>query len=336
MRARTAYGDITIRRSTGDPEREEAGMTTTATSTRPAVKIVGTPQVVRRQGRARRRRPRGRRGHGLRAARPERRRQDDDRADPVHADSRRLRSRCGSPVTTSLPTRTGCAPSIGVTGQFSAVDELLTGEENLRLMADLHHLGRAAGRRRVTELLERFDLVDAARKPVSTYSGGMRRRLDLAMTLVGSPQVIFLDEPTTGLDPRSRRTMWEIIRELVAERRHDLPDHAVPRRGRPARGPDRRPRPGSDRRRGHPRRAQAPHSRRPCSTAVRRPRPALRRGRCASSTSLHATRSARPPGAQRRQRRLASSPARRNSTTPASTSSSCRSTPPTWTTCSSR
>jgi ABC-2 type transport system ATP-binding protein len=106
---------------------------------------------------------------------------------------------------------------IGVTGQFSAVDNYLTGEENLRLMADLRHLGRAGGRRRVAELLERFDLTDAARKPLSTYSGGMRRRLDLAMTLVGNPSVIFLDEPTTGLDPRSRRTMWQIIRELVAD-----------------------------------------------------------------------------------------------------------------------
>ncbi|HYK67607.1 MAG TPA: ATP-binding cassette domain-containing protein [Streptosporangiaceae bacterium] len=104
---------------------------------------------------------------------------------------------------------------IGVTGQFSAVDNYLTGEENLRLMADLRHLGRQSGRRRIDELLERFDLTDAARKPLSTYSGGMRRRLDLAMTLVGDPSVIFLDEPTTGLDPRSRRTMWQIIRELV-------------------------------------------------------------------------------------------------------------------------
>ncbi|WP_326558068.1 ATP-binding cassette domain-containing protein [Micromonospora sp. NBC_01796] len=105
---------------------------------------------------------------------------------------------------------------IGVTGQFSAVDNLLTGEENLLLMADLRHLGRPAGRRLATDLLDRFDLAEAARKPASTYSGGMRRRLDLAMTLVGSPRVIFLDEPTTGLDPRSRRTMWEIIRDLVA------------------------------------------------------------------------------------------------------------------------
>jgi ABC-2 type transport system ATP-binding protein len=105
---------------------------------------------------------------------------------------------------------------IGVTGQFSAVDNLLNGEENLILMADLHHLNRPAGRRRSAELLERFDLVDAARRPVATYSGGMRRRLDLAMTLIGDPQIIFLDEPTTGLDPRSRHTMWEIVEGLVA------------------------------------------------------------------------------------------------------------------------
>jgi ABC-2 type transport system ATP-binding protein len=107
--------------------------------------------------------------------------------------------------------------AIGVTGQFSAVDNLLTGKENLKLMADLEHLRRDAGRNKVAGLLERFELTDAADRLVSTYSGGMRRRLDLAMTLVGSPQLIFLDEPTTGLDPRSRRTMWQIIRELVAD-----------------------------------------------------------------------------------------------------------------------
>ncbi|MFG3147750.1 ATP-binding cassette domain-containing protein [Streptomyces sp. NPDC048243] len=104
---------------------------------------------------------------------------------------------------------------IGVTGQFSAVDGLITGEENMLLMADLHHLPKAEGRRVAAELLERFDLVEAARKPASTYSGGMKRRLDIAMTLVGAPRIIFLDEPTTGLDPRSRHNMWQIIRELV-------------------------------------------------------------------------------------------------------------------------
>ncbi|WHT15709.1 ATP-binding cassette domain-containing protein [Crossiella sp. CA-258035] len=111
----------------------------------------------------------------------------------------------------------GVRAAIGVTGQFSAVDNLLTGRENLQLMADLNHLPTPAGRRRAAELLTKFDLVQAADKLAATYSGGMRRRLDLAMTLVGSPRVIFLDEPTTGLDPRSRHTMWEIIRELVAE-----------------------------------------------------------------------------------------------------------------------
>ncbi len=104
---------------------------------------------------------------------------------------------------------------IGVTGQHSAVDGLLTGEENLRLMAELNHLPRAAGRRRARELLARFDLADVARKQVATYSGGMRRKLDLAMTLMGDPAVIFLDEPTTGLDPRARRDVWEIVRGLV-------------------------------------------------------------------------------------------------------------------------
>ena len=106
--------------------------------------------------------------------------------------------------------------AIGVTGQFSAVDRFLTGKENLILMADLRHLGGREGRRRAAELLDRFDLAESADKPVSTYSGGMQRRLDLAMTLVGDPRIIFLDEPTAGLDPRSRRTMWQIVRGLVA------------------------------------------------------------------------------------------------------------------------
>ena len=132
----------------------------------------------------------------------------------IPADSGRVRV-SGCDVVTDPD---GVRAAIGVTGQFSAVDDLFTAEENLRLMADLNHLGRAEGRRRVGQLLEDFDLVGAARKPVSTYSGGMRRRLDLAMTLVGSPRVIFLDEPTTGLDPRGRRTMWDAIRRLAEER----------------------------------------------------------------------------------------------------------------------
>jgi ABC-2 type transport system ATP-binding protein len=107
--------------------------------------------------------------------------------------------------------------AIGVTGQFASVDDLLTGEENLRLMADLLHLGSREGKRIVEDLLRRFDLTESAGKRAVTYSGGMRRKLDLAMTLVGRPEIIFLDEPTTGLDPRSRRTMWNIVRELVAD-----------------------------------------------------------------------------------------------------------------------
>ena len=106
---------------------------------------------------------------------------------------------------------------IGVTGQSVAVDGLLTAEENLTLMGDLRHLSRSEARRVVAELLERFDLVEEAGKPAVTYSGGMRRRLDLAMTLVSDPRILFLDEPTTGLDPRSRRTVWRTIRDLVRE-----------------------------------------------------------------------------------------------------------------------
>lgn len=111
----------------------------------------------------------------------------------------------------------GVRAAIGLTGQFSAVDSLLTGEENLMLMARLRHLSAKRSKARVAELLEQFDLVDAARKPLATYSGGMQRRLDLAMTLVTTPSVIFLDEPTTGLDPRSRHTMWDIVRGVVAQ-----------------------------------------------------------------------------------------------------------------------
>jgi ABC-2 type transport system ATP-binding protein len=130
----------------------------------------------------------------------------------VHADSGEVRVAGHEVARDPVAVRA----AIGVTGQFSAVDNLLTGEENLLLMAALRHLGRAEGRRLAAALLDRFDLADAANKPAMTYSGGMKRRLDLAMTLMGDPRIIFLDEPTTGLDPRSRRTMWRTIRELVA------------------------------------------------------------------------------------------------------------------------
>lgn len=107
--------------------------------------------------------------------------------------------------------------SIGLTGQYAAVDEYLTGDENLRMMGRLYRLNAGSAQQRSRELLERFDLMDAADRAVKTYSGGMRRRLDLAISLIASPPVIFLDEPTTGLDPRSRVTMWEIVRKLAAE-----------------------------------------------------------------------------------------------------------------------
>ena len=146
-------------------------------------------------------------------------------------------------------------------------------------MADLRHLGRNGARQRVDELLQRFDLVDAASKPVSTYSGGMRRRLDLAMTLVGDPQVIFLDEPTTGLDPRSRREVWRIIQELVSqgvtillttqylEEADRLAQRIACPRSRCAGG------------RGHTRPAQAAGSRWPCPTRLHRSRTAGPGGR---------------------------------------------------------
>jgi ABC-2 type transport system ATP-binding protein len=129
----------------------------------------------------------------------------------ISADSGEIRVAGQDPATNP----DGVRAAIGLTGQYSAVDKYLTGEENLMLMADLRRLGRSAGRRRAAQLLDQFDLTEAARKPAATYSGGMRRRLDLAMTLVGDPRIIFLDEPTTGLDPRSRRTMWQIVRDLV-------------------------------------------------------------------------------------------------------------------------
>ena len=107
--------------------------------------------------------------------------------------------------------------SIGLTGQYAAVDDLLTGRENLQVIGRLYHLSASDAKRRADQLLERFDLVEAAGRNVKTYSGGMRRRLDLAASLVGSPPILFLDEPTAGLDPRSRAVLWQIIRQLVED-----------------------------------------------------------------------------------------------------------------------
>jgi ABC-2 type transport system ATP-binding protein len=107
--------------------------------------------------------------------------------------------------------------SIGLTGQYAAVDEYLTGRENLEMMGRLYHLSKADSKRRAQELLEQFDLVEASKRITKTYSGGMRRRLDLAASLVATPPIIFLDEPTTGLDPRSRLAMWAVIEQLMAD-----------------------------------------------------------------------------------------------------------------------
>lgn len=106
---------------------------------------------------------------------------------------------------------------IGLSGQYAAVDETLTGWDNLVMFGQLYHLGRTAAIARANELLERFSLTDSAKRPIKTYSGGMRRRLDLAASLIVKPKVLFLDEPTTGLDPRGRQEMWEVIEELVKD-----------------------------------------------------------------------------------------------------------------------
>src|SRR5262249_29800458 len=108
-------------------------------------------------------------------------------------------------------------PRIGLAGQYAAVDEVLTGRENLEMVGELYHLGRARSRQRADELLERFDLADAGSRLGKAFSGGLRRRLDPAASLVAEPPVLFLDEPTTGLDPRSRLALWQIIRDLVAD-----------------------------------------------------------------------------------------------------------------------
>ncbi len=137
---------------------------------------------------------------------------------------------------------------IGLSGQYAAVDENLTGSENLWLFGRLYQLSSAEATRRAKELLEQFDLVDAADRVVKTYSGGMRRRLDLGSALIGQPRLLFLDEPTTGLDPRSRIGMWEVIRGLVREGVDAPSDDPVPRGGRRAGRQDRRHRPRQDHR----------------------------------------------------------------------------------------
>ena len=277
-----------------------------STSSPPAISITGLRKSYRRPRRPRRHRPVGAGGVGLRPARPQRRRQDDDGRHPVHAQPPPTAARSSSAATTwratprrsarpspspgSSPPSTTCSPARRTCGSWPTCD----------------HLGRDEGRRRIADLLERFDLGEAAGKPVATYSGGMRRKLDLAMGAGGRPRIVFLDEPTTGLDPRSRRTMWEIVRDAGRRRRHDLPDDAVPRRGRRARRPDRGPRRRPAGRRGHGRGAQATGPRRPRSACTFRDRAGLDvRGSPLLPDAAASTDALTLDGAQRRQPRVA-------------------------------
>ena len=183
-----------------------------------------------------------------------------------------LKADAGTPMVNGFDVATQPAnvrESISLTGQFAAVDEILSGRENLVLVAKLRHLenpGTIAD-----DLLARFDLTDAAARKVATYSGGMRRRLDIAMSLIGNPPVVFLDEPTTGLDPQARLEVWQAVRKL-ARAGHDGAAHdAVPRRGRTARRPDRDPPSGPDHRERDPRRAQAAPPARPVEYIEKQP-----------------------------------------------------------------
>ena len=163
--------------------------------------------------------------------------------------SQRLRRRHGC--------RGACASAFSLTGQFAAVDEILTGRENLVLIAKLRHLDDPGA---IADDLLRSIRADGCRRRrvVGTYSGGMRRRLDIAMSLIGEPPVIFLDEPTTGLDPQSRLEVWQTVTCARRRRHHGPAHHAIPRRGRAPRRPDRDPARGPDHRRRHARRAEAP------------------------------------------------------------------------------
>ena len=173
----------------------------------------------------------------------------------------------------------GVRRSIGLTGQYAAVDDVLTGEENLVMMARLRKLSAQEARRRTAELLAEFDLVDAAGRRAGTYSGGMKRRLDLAVSMIERPTLLFLDEPTTGLDPRSREQVWATVSQLRSEGVTDPAHHPVPRGGRPSRRPGRRPRRRASCRRGNSRGAQVHGRRRTGPSRADRPRGVRRRPR---------------------------------------------------------
>ena len=227
---------------------------------------------------------------------------------------------------------------VSLTGQLASVDEDLTGRENLILLGRLLGLRRADAKTRAGELLEAFDLDEAAGRLVKHYSGGMRRRLDIAASLVVTPEVMFLDEPTTGLDPRSRNQVWDIV-ALAGGRRHDDPAlHPVPRRGRPAGRRHRGDRPRPRDRRGHAGPAQGVGRRRRAARAAARPR-AARRGRAhALATSSAPSTASRT---RRRCRRRAPTPTERPRRSPswparAWRSRASRSASRAWTRCSWR
>ena len=225
------------------------------------------------------RRPARPRGHRARPARPQRRRQDHRRAHPRDAAAGRRRHRPRRRTRRRQGRRRKVRQTIGLTGQYASVDEDLTGTQNLVLIGQLLNLSTGDAKARAAELLEWFDLTDAAGRMAKTYSGGMRRRLDLAASLVGRPSVIFLDEPTTGLDPAKREDMWDVVRRLVV-RRIDRPAHdPVPRRGRRARRRDHRHRPRPGHRQRHPGRPQARRRRPAHRRQAGRPGPPGRRAR---------------------------------------------------------
>ena len=230
-------------------------------------------------------------------------------------------------LSTSSPTPLAVRERIGVAAQQATVDGLMSARKNLVMVGASTTCRSATRERRADELLERLDLADAADRLVKTFSGGMRRRLDLAASLVAVPEVLFLDEPTTGLDPRSRDELWDMLRDLVRERHDDRPHDAVPRGGRPARRRHRRARPRPHGRARHARRAEDRASAPIASTSRSRSvaeldaRRAARRGRSRSNAATFDDERSSPRSPSSKARASWTSCAR--STQPASTPSTC-------------